>query len=447
MAKESYPPGPRLPKIVQGLLFVLTPIWFIEACRRRYGGIFTLRMPQYGRVHYLSDVELIGEVFAADATIMHAGEANQILEPVAGPHSVLLLDEDEHLRHRRMLLPPLHGKALEGYASLISDIAARHIDAWPTEEPVRLRPRLQTITLEIITSAIFGEGGSTHARELQVLLDELFDVGATKLVLLGLRQLMSREESPRRIRENRAAIDSLLVAEIERRRDKHDDSGILTLLLDARDEQGEPLSDAAICDELVTLLLAGHETTATALAWTFERLVRHRPALQQLEGELASDAQPYLEATLNEILRVRPVVMDVGRRLAQPIDLGGYPLPAGDYILPSIALVHASGENHDQPAEFRPERFLGTKPPKAVWLPFGGGPRRCLGAAFAMFEMKLIVRLVLERYTLAATRPGDERPRLRGITLVPARGCEVILRRRECSGGIAAEQAGAVAAV
>jgi cytochrome P450 len=425
------PPGPPLPKVVQGILFVVRPLELVEACRRRYGGIFTLRLPVVGRVCYLSDVELIGEVFAADATIMHAGEANSILEPVTGPRSVLVLDEDEHLRHRRMLLPPLHGQALQSYAGLITGIATRHIGDWPTAQPICLRPRLQAITLEIITGAIFGEAGSTRAEELRVLLDRLFDLSAGKILLLGLQQLLSGKDSPPRIRRTRAAIDRLLVAEIERRRGKRDGSGILSLLLDARDEQGEPLSDAEICDELVTLLLAGHETTATALAWTFERLVRHQPALGRLRRELTDGEHSYLDATLNESLRVRPVVMDVGRRLAQPIDLGGYRLPTGSFILPSIALVHSSGEHHDQPADFRPERFLDTKPSKSVWLPFGGGPRRCLGAAFAMLEMKLLVALVLERYTITATRPEDEPARLRGITLTPARDCEVILEPRD----------------
>jgi cytochrome P450 len=427
---DARPPGPPLPKIVQGVLFIAKGLKFLEACQRRYGGIFTLRLPEYGIVYYLSDTDLISEVFAADATIMHAGEANSILEPVTGPHSVLVLDEDEHLRHRRMLLPPLHGQALASYAGTITDIATRHIDDWPTDQPIRLRPRFQAVTLEIITSAIFGEAGSTRAEELRVLLDRLFDLSAGKVLLLGLRRLLVGELVPPRIRNTRVAIDRLLIAEIERRRSEPDGSGILSLLLDARDEQGEPLSDAEICDELVTLLLAGHETTATALAWTFERLVRHQPELQRLERELADDEHPYLDATLNESLRVRPVLMDVGRRLAQPMDLGGYHLTAGSYILPSIFLVHSSSEHYDHPTDFRPERFLNTKPSKSVWLPFGGGPRRCLGAAFAMFEMKLLVQLLLERYTLSATHPDDERPRLRGITLAPARDCEVVLKRR-----------------
>ena len=443
------PPGPPLPKLIQGILFVVKPLELLEACRARYGGIFTLRLPQYGSVYYLSDVELIGEVFATDAKIMHAGEANSILTPVTGPRSVLVLDEDEHLRHRRMLLPPLHGQALQSYTHQIVEIAGRQIDAWPTDQPIRLRPRLQAITLEIITSAIFGEAGSTRAQELRVLLDRLFNLSAAKILLFGIRQLLTREDSPPRIRDTRAAIDRLLTTEIERRRDTHDGNGILSLLLEARDEQDQPLTDTEICDELVTLLLAGHETTATALAWTFERLTRHPHALQALEHELAnnngtgssnsnsnSSECPYLDATLNESLRVRPVVMDVGRRLAQPIELGGHHLPAGSYILPSIALVHSSAEHHEQPADFRPERYLGTKPSKSIWLPFGGGPRRCLGAAFAMLEMKLLVTLILQRYTITAIHPDeDERPRLRGITLTPSHDCEIVLKPRDHNTG------------
>lgn len=428
---SDLPPGPALPKTIQGLLFIFKPLEFLERCRDRYGGIFRLRLPaEYGNVYYLSDVDLIGEVFAGDASVMHAGEANAVLEPVAGPRSVLLLDEEEHLRHRRMLLPPLHGQALESYADTIAQIATRHIGQWPVGESISLRPRFQAITLEVITEAIFGEAGSARAPELRVLLDGLFELSAAKILLFGLSRLLTGEVSPRRIRRTRAKIDSLLVSEIERRRAKPDGSGILSLLLEARDEQGQPLSDPEICDELVTLLLAGHETTATSLSWTVERLVRHPQVLQKLEEELAGEEQPYLDATLNESLRVRPVVMDVGRRLTEPVELGGYLLPAGSYVLPSIALVHLSAEHHYQPTEFRPERFLGAKPSKSAWLPFGGGRRRCLGAAFAMLEMKLIVTLLLEHYTIQTTRPDDERPRLRGITLAPAHDCEVTLKRR-----------------
>ena len=428
---SDLPPGPALPKIVQGLLFVFKPLEFLERCRARYGGIFRLRLPaEYGHVYYLSDVDLIGKVFAGDASVMHAGEANAVLEPVTGPRSVLLLDEDEHLRHRRMLLPPLHGQALESYAGTIAEIATRHFEQWPVEEPISLRPRFQAITLEVITEAIFGEAGSTRAPELRVLLDGLFELSAAKILLFGLSRLLTGEASPRRIRRTRAKIDSLLVSEIEPRRANPDGSGILSLLLEARDEQGEPLSDTEICDELVTLLLAGHETTATSLSWTVERLVRHPRVLLELEAELAREEHAYLDATLNEILRVRPVVMDVGRRLTEPVELGGYLLPAGSYVLPSIALVHSSAEHHDQPTEFRPERFLDAKPSGSAWLPFGGGRRRCLGAAFAMLEMKLIVTLLLERYTIEATRSQEESPRLRGVTLAPARDCEVILKRR-----------------
>jgi cytochrome P450 family 135 len=440
-ARAAFPPGPRLPRLIQAGLFVLVPLPFLEACRRRYGGIFTLRLPEYGYIFYVSDVAMIEQVFTADATIMHAGEANSVLEPVTGPGSVLVLDEDEHLRHRRMLLPPLHGQALQGYEQLIDEVARRHMDGWPTGEPVRLRPLFQAVTLEVIISAIFGrvedvpesanaEHRQVRSRELMDLLNSLFDLSAGKILLLALTRWLTKEGSPRSTRRTREAIDRLLMREIERRRSEGHGEGILGLLLDARDEQNQPMADAEICDELVTMLLAGHETTATALSWTFERLVRHPQALRQLEDELGEQQRPYLDATLTESLRIRPVVMDVGRRLTQPVELGGYRLDAGTYILPSIALVHASGEHYEQPEKFRPERFVGVRPPKAVWFPFGGGRRRCLGAAFAMFEMQLLVTQVLARFAVSAVREEDERVRLRGITLVPSRDCEVILNPR-----------------
>jgi cytochrome P450 len=355
-----------------------------------------------------------------------------MLEPVAGPHSLLLLDGDQHLRERRLLLPAFHGERIERYRELIAEIARREIENWPVGARFPLRPRLQAITLRVILRAIFGSQEAGRLQELVRLLPAIFDLDVVIMFVPWLRRDLGRRSPWGRFRRARDRVDEILYREIGRRRDdgRGEADDVLSLLLDARHEDGRPLSDSELRDELVTLLLAGHETTATALAWTFERLVRHPQALARLRDELAADEDGYLEAVVKETLRVRPVVTDVGRRLAAPAVVGGWAIPTGTLVMPSIALVHLAPDTYPAPHAFRPERFIEGQPEPYAWIPFGGGARRCLGASFALFEIRTIVPIVLERLELRTPEPEDEGTRVRGVTLAPKRDAEVIAEPR-----------------
>jgi cytochrome P450 len=427
------PPGPRLPAPLQSLLWVLRPIPFAEWCRRRYGDVFTLRSYVYGNVVMVADPDVAGEVFTGDPELFRGGEANSLLEPVAGPRSLLLLDGDRHLRERRLLLSPFHGERLARHRDLIAGVARNEVERWPTGGPLRLRPRLQLVTLRVILQVMFGASEARRLGELVRLLPEIFDLDVVVMFVPWLRRDLGRRSPWGRFRRARDRVDAILYREIargraERGRAERDD--VLSLLLEARDEDGRPLSDSELRDELVTLLLAGHETTATALAWTFERLVRHPKALARLRAELDGGGERYLEAVVKETLRDRPVVSDVGRRLAGSAMVGGFQIPAGTLVMPSIALVHLAADSYPDPHSFRPERFLDRQPEPYTWIPFGGGARRCLGASLAMFEMKTIVPIVLERLDLRPAAPPDEGTRVRGVTLAPERDAEVVAERR-----------------
>jgi cytochrome P450 family 135 len=426
------PPGPPLPRAAQ------TAIWFrgaqrmLRACHVRYGDTFRLRIAYEGTWIMLSDPEDVKRVFTGDPKLLHAGEANRILLPVVGPHSLLLLDEDAHMEHRKLLLPPLHGQRMKRYGELMSDIAAREIERWPLGEPYRLRPRMQAVTLEIILRTVFGvREGERRERlrsELRRLLDKLTNPRwAIFLIALGPQRI--REFGP--FKRDMARVDSLIYDEIAERRlaeDLSDREDILSLMLQARHEDGSPMTDAELRDELVTLLVAGHETTATALAWAVERLVRHPEKLERLTAEVADGGEEYLTAVIQETLRLRPVISLVNRTLKAPMEFGGYELPAGVKVAPCIYLIHRRPDVYPDPERFLPERFLDQSPGTYTWIPFGGGVRRCLGGAFAQFEMQVVLRELVRRRTLTPARDGDERVYRRAITETPRYDAEVLVR-------------------
>jgi cytochrome P450 len=416
---------------------VQTAIWFRQAqrflrtCHARYGDTFRLQIAYEGTWVFLSNPDDVKQVFTGDPKLLHAGEANRILLPVVGPQSLLLLDEDAHMEHRRLLLPPFHGQRMKQYGELMADIAAREIDTWPTGEPYKLRPRMQAVTLEIILRAVFGvQEGERLERlrfELRRLLDTLTDPRqAFFLIALGPQRIRDFGPFKRRI----ARVDSLIYAEIADRRRAEDLSereDILSLMLQARHEDGSPMSDQELRDELVTLLVAGHETTATALAWAVERLVRHPSKLERLTAEVADDKEEYLTAVIQETLRLRPVITLVNRTLKAPMEFAGYELPAGVKVAPCIYLVHRRPDVYPEPDRFLPERFLERPPGTYTWIPFGGGVRRCLGGAFAQFEMQVVLRELVRRRTLKPARDGDERVFRRAITETPRHDAEVLV--------------------
>jgi cytochrome P450 len=427
----DFPPGPRLPAVVQAAGLWRDPIRWLLGQRRRHGDVFSVKYPSFPRLVYVSDPELVKEVFTGDPTLFHAGEANaSVLEPALGPHSVLTLDENEHMRQRKLLLPPFHGERMHRYGELIRGIADREIATWPVDRPFPLRPRMQRITLDVILTAVFGIRDPDRLAVARGVVDQFARRSHAVLLFPLLRRRFGRFSPQARFERARSSLDDLLYEEIAARRLEAEDAerdDVLSLLLAARHEDGAPMSDEELRDELVTVIGAGHETTATALAWGMERLLRTPSALGRLRESLAEDEDEYLDAVIKETLRTRPVITDVARKLTAPTQIGGYVLPAGTLVLPAIIAIHHRPDLYPEPFEFRPERFLEGQGEGYAWIPFGGGVRRCLGASFAQYEMRIVLRAIVERAGLRAARPRPERLRPRNITLAPARGARVVL--------------------
>jgi cytochrome P450 len=404
---------------------------FMQRCRDRYGDVFTLRIAQEGDWVLLANPEHVKQVFTGDPHVFHAGEANTILLPLVGHHSVLLLDREAHMQQRKLMLPPFHGKRMERYGALMRAVAEGEIATWPRGEPMSLQPRMQALTLEVIVRAVLGVDDDRRVAEIRTVLRQLLQdvmdpLPAFLIVLLGPRRFARLPM----VRRALAPSDAMLREEIARRRvapDLESREDILSLLVQARHEDGRPMSDQELRDELVTLLVAGHETTATALSWATERLIRHPDKLARLRDEVAAGEDAYLDAVVKETLRVRPVLPLVVRRLTEPVEIGGHLLPAGARVAPCIYLVHRDPEVYPDPHAFRPERFLEQPAGTYTWIPFGGGVRRCLGASFAQFEMKQVLSALVTTLELRAPQPDAERVRRRQITLAPSRGGEVVV--------------------
>jgi cytochrome P450 len=429
--QNGLPPAPRMPRPIQTAIWSRQAQWMLTQCRRRLGPMFTLEIAYEGKWVIVTDPELVKEIFRGDPKIFHAGEGNEILRPLLGPNSVLVLDDAPHMSQRKLLLPPFHGKRMEGYEATMREIAAREIDSWPNGVPWQLRPRMQAMTLEIIIETVFGVHGGERLAELREALREFLDLLTNPRMIVPLLAIGPQRITgypPVRRRIDRVA--ALIGAEITERRgaaDLEERDDILSLLVAARHEDGSPMSDAEIHDELLTLLVAGHETTATALSWAVERLVRHPEKLERLRAEVESGEDAYLDATIQETLRLRPVISIVIRRLTEAIELGGYELPAGVAVVPSIHLIHRDPTIYPEPDRFRPERFLETPPGTYTWIPFGGGVRRCLGASFAQQEMAIVLQELVSRRMIRPADPASERNFRRAITETPRHNAEVVL--------------------
>ena len=411
------PPGPREPAALQTVEWIARPTAFLRRCRARHGDPFTVRVAWADAPMVLvSDPEEIRRVFAADPDVLHGGASSTILEPFAGRSSILLLDGPEHLRQRRLLLPPFHGEALEPWRETIAALARAELAAWAPGRPLRTHARMQALTLDVILRVVFG------ARErpaLRAAIRRALDMTASlpRLVAMSLAPA-TRGPFLRAVHD----VDALLYAELT-----HDGEAgtLLSVLQAARHEDGTPPSATELRDQVVTILAAGHETTAGALAWALERLARHPHVLARLrEGDPA-----YLDATVREVLRVRPVLSIAARKVARPYEVGGHTLPLGAHVAPCIYLAHRRPEAWPDPTAFRPERFLAGAPAPYTYLPFGGGVRRCAGAPFAMLEMREVLRAVAERLDLRATGPGGERMRRGSVTLSPSRGATLVPNR------------------
>jgi cytochrome P450 family 135 len=456
------PPGPRHPRTLQTVGWVARPGPFMERCRERYGDVFTIRIRNEGTWVFLAHPDHVREVFTGDPAVLRAGEANAILRPLVGSRSVLLLDGPEHMRERKLMLPPFHGARMQRYGEIMDAAAEEQIAAWPKGEPFALWPSMQAITLEVIMRAVFGLEEGAQLERMRALLGGMleFTMTARSLALMALLG-PGRFERFGPFRRSVEPVDAELRAEIARRRadpDLHEREDILSMMLAARYEDGSAMGEQELRDELVTLLVAGHETTATSLAWALERLMRHPQALERLRADLQDGSEEYLEAVVQETLRLRPVLPIVVRRLAEPLRIAGYDLPAGAAVVPCIYLIHRRADLYPDPHGFRPERFLeraqpddpgaarsgepgwraGGKPGTYTWIPFGGGVRRCLGAAFAQFEMKRVLRAVVLGAELRAREPRPERVIRRSITLAPEHRTEAVLERRVAEDAIAA---------
>jgi cytochrome P450 len=441
--EPSLPPGPRWPRLLQTVLWAVVPSAFSRYCHRRFGEMFTLRPLGIGDVVVITQPETIREIFTGDREVFNAGEANAVMGPMLGRHSLLLLDGERHLRHRKMLTAPFHGDAVRAYRERIAQIAAAEVEGWPVGEELAIRPRMQAITLEIILRAVIGVSDEQRMERLRGLLTRLTQVSLLEMwgTWTYPKLLAHRFVRPFTTLRILPEVDRLIYAEIAAHRaDPSGREDVLALLLTARDEEGTALSDEELRDHLVTLLVAGHETTTTALAWCFERLLRHPAALVRLEGEIfEGEQETYLEAVVNETLRVRPVLDAVWRKLATATEVAGRLLPAGAVVMPSIVLVQESPAAFQEPEAFRPERFLEGGALPYTFIPFGGGPRRCIGASFAMMEMRTVLRTVLEHVQLRAPSARPERVKVHHITLVPARGGRVIVTGRRAAHGAVRE--------
>ena len=443
------PPGPSLPSFFQTALWVRRPTEFMQYCRRKYGPTFTVRLPPRAIVFY-SEPAAIKQIFAARGDEMHAGEFNQVLGPVVGKSSVLLLDEGEHMRQRKLLLPAFHGERMRVYASAMQSIAASDLATWQAGVPFSLHPHMQAVTLDIILRTVFGADEGNQFEELRGALKKLLSRGELPVSVPILSFLSARPEREttlpwRWLLADRDRADALIYAQIAARRADPGAKGrtdVLAMLLEARDADGEPMTDSELRDELVTALAAGHETTATALCWAFERILStprvHERLVQEIDSA-STDGVPrleqvvrleYLDAVLRETLRLRPIIPLVGRVLTEPATIGGVALDRGTAVAACIYLAHRNPDSYRDPDEFLPERFLGVKEDPNAWLPFGGGIRRCLGAAFAFYEMKIVTATVLAAMKLSLAQTPPARIVRRAITFSPEHGTRVVAEPR-----------------
>jgi cytochrome P450 len=427
---SELPPGPSTPATVNTAKLVRRPLESLLGWQRRYGDVFTVKYLIFGTGVYVADPGAIRELLTGDQSDLHAGEANAPLSPVLGVHSVLVLDGPQHFRQRKLLLPPFQGSAVRAFRDVIREVADAEVAGWRIGAEFQMRDRMRALTFEVICRAVFGVTDRQRIERLRATLTPIMDAGG---VTFFLPAVLRRDLGPLspwgRLQRQLRKTDALLYEEIARRRkekDLEERTDVLSLLLRSRDEDGEPMTDAELRDELMTMLAAGHETTATALAFAFDLLLRHPEILSRLRDELAEGADDdYLNAVVTESLRLRPVIDAAERTLTKPRVIGGYELPAGIRVYPAIVLVQRREDLYPQADQFRPERFLDDGAESYAWIPFGGGIRRCIGAALAQAEMAEVIRVVLSRVELRTLRQEPEPVVMRGITLVPQHGTPV----------------------
>jgi cytochrome P450 len=442
------PPGPRMPSALQAVGWSERPLPFMERCHRRYGDVFTMRIRHAGTWVFLCDPEDVKQIFTADPVSLGVGEANSLLGPILGSRSVMLLEEPEHMAHRRRMLPSFHGALMERYAESTAEVAREELERWPLGQPFELWPRMQEITLAVIMRAVFGELDTDHLRRLHEQLRALTEwmnnpLRLTLLAAVGPRSMVRNPA----FRSLMGAVEESVLAEVHRRRAARGrrDGDIVAMLEQAHREDGSSLSEQELRDELITLLVDG--PTSTSLAWAFERLLRHPDKLARLRDEVrAGQDELYIDAVVKETLRLCPPVPIVVRRLLAPMSLGGYTVPAGATVAPCIYLMHRRSEIYPQPERFLPERFLERPAGTYTWIPFGGGVRRCLAASFALLEMKRVLQTVLRELELHPVEQRSERVARSSIAFVPDRRALAVLTRRAPTRAVTTQSAEATCA-
>jgi cytochrome P450 len=437
---SGLPPGPRFPSLIQGIGFWNRPLAYLERLRDRYGKRFTTRLPLAPPFVILSDPAEIEEVFKAPPDVLHPGEGARVLEPLVGKNSVILLDEGPHMEQCKLMLPAFHGEKMARLSGLMGEVAEREVASWPRGETIELLPRMQRLTLEIILRAVFGLDPGARLDALRERLSALLTFGDNPLSLVGagidregrLGRALERTPPFAKFIRMQQEADAMLFELIDERRDEgaeRDD--VLSMLFEARHEDGSPMSAQELRDELLTMLVAGHETTASSLGWAFDRLAHAPDVLARLVEELDVNGDSYLTATIQETLRRRPVLPNVEPRFVkQPIEIGGWSYSPGVCLVPNAYLVHHDPAIYPDPYAFRPERFLEEPPGTYTWIPFGGGRRRCIGASFAMLEMQIVLRTVLGACELRPVAAGHEVAARRNTTIRPGAGARIVLRDR-----------------
>jgi cytochrome P450 len=422
------------------MAFWSRPLSFLERCRARYGPRFTIRLPLAPPFVMLASPADVKEVFTAPSDVLHPGQGARVLEPLVGTNSVILLDGRAHMEQRKLMLPAFHGEQMTRLSGLMAEVAEREVAGWERDTPIPLHPRMQHLTLEIILRAVFGLERGSRLDALRERLSALLAFGDQPLSLLPISpesavgRLLSKVGPVAGFVELQEQADGMIFELIaERRQEAHSGDDVLAMLLAARHEDGSPMSDQELRDELMTLLVAGHETTASTLAWVFARLPHHPDALARLRDEIDDgDSDAYLTATIQETLRRRPVLPNSAPRFViKPITVGGWDYPEGVCLVPNAYLIHHDPAIYPDPYAFRPERFLDEPPGTYTWIPFGGGRRRCLGASFAMLEMKHVLRTILTTCEVQPLDGAFELAKRRNITIRPARGAAVVLSDRQ----------------
>ncbi|HWM72800.1 MAG TPA: cytochrome P450 [Nocardioides sp.] len=420
------PPGPRWPVIVQSVALLRFRHKFHPYLHKKYGDVFTIKLLPGGRpLVMFTRPEQAKEIFAADPEVFHAGKGNSILGPIMGEHSLLLQDSGEHKRARKLLMPAFNGHALRGYQSLVTELARAEVERWQPDTEFRSLDRMNALTLEVILRVVFGVTDESRLAQLRPRVNATVDVSPAVLLGWGYPWLQ-RFGVWKRTVENQYELDRLMYAEIRERRDApdlHDRTDVLSRLIRIGIDEGDPLDDTELRDQLVTLLLAGHETTATALSWALYEVGRDRALLRRCQQAADEGDDEFLDAVVKESMRLHPVIPMVVRTLMKPATIAGVDVPAGATVAPSIIMAHQKSDNHPDPWRFRPDRFIGHNPPTNTWIPFGGGVRRCIGAGFSLMEGVAVLREVFSAYDVTAV--GDDEPRVRNITSVPLRGARV----------------------